>query len=178
MLQRSQGETVITRNRASCGLILIAALRGAGPSSVADLDATKVHGDWTLTVRDTDGTVAAVHGFKNALAIESGSDSRLARLLGGALVPGKRVVHLNDLTRTVAGLGPDAGKFVLRGSARVLISTTITSVQTEIDVSPSPVCRPSGADAGGERVASKILNPVVPVAQDQLVEVKVVISFS
>jgi hypothetical protein len=139
---------------------------------------TAVHGDWTLTVRDPDGTVAAVHKFNNALAIESGADTRLALLLGGALVPGKRVVRLNDLTRTVAESRPDAGQFVLRGSARILISTTITSVQTEIGISPSSVFPASCANVGGGRVASKMLNPVVPVAQDQLVDVKVVISFS
>ena len=55
----------------------------------------KVHGDWTLTVRNPDGTIAAVHEFKNALSLCRGG-RRLARLLLGAAVPGQWVDRFRD----------------------------------------------------------------------------------
>jgi len=51
------------------------------PSSQAASDGIQVHGHWTMTVSNPDGTVDAVHEFDNAL-VTQGKES-LVRLLGG-----------------------------------------------------------------------------------------------
>lgn len=206
------------KKKASCALILIAALSGgsalaqtattaphqAAPSG-AGQEGIKVHGEWTLTVRNTDGTVAARHEFKNAL-YPGGGDRILAQLLTGTAVAGQWSVALfassatacnannapctivespspnaansRDLTRSIPTSGPDAGKLVLRGSVRVPSNATITIVQTELS-SCAPSTPPgSCVSAFNVGFTQKVLTTGVPVAQDQLVEVKVVISFS
>jgi hypothetical protein len=208
-----------TKKKTPCALVLIAALSCApalaqsattapasGASSGTGQEGVKVHGDWTLTVRNPDGTVAARHEFKNALAAHLGGDRLLAQLLGGAAVAGIWTVGFNvtaggcnagtnctitesastggatsrDLTKSVPVSGPDAGKFVLRGSVRILNAATIDMVQTALtscapSVSPASCIGSSANEAG---VTQKWLSQGVTVAQDQLVEVKVVISFS
>ena len=54
------------------------------PEPVAS-DGIQVHGDWTVTVTNPDGTVDAVHEFENALT-ESGSRGLTAILMGEAAV--------------------------------------------------------------------------------------------
>ncbi len=201
--------------KTSCALIVAVALSttqalaqsapgtpAAATSSDPRQEGVKVHGDWTLTVRNPDGTVAAQYEFKNALAINSFADLLLAEILEGKLVPGKWTVKLGgtgflcfsgpscsisesgtpeasdskDLTKSVDKNGPDSRRLVLRGSVRIFNSSTITTVNTALGhcapAASPPLCFPGG------NFTERILNPGVPVVQEQLVEVKVVISFS
>ncbi len=48
----------------------------------------KVHGDWTIVIRNPDGSVALRHEFKNALAVGFNADRLLAQFLAGDMVPG------------------------------------------------------------------------------------------
>jgi len=203
----------------SCALVLIAALSGGSAqaqtlptaphreaASGPGQEGIKVHGDWTLTVRNPDGTVAARHEFKNALAVHLGGDKILAQLLGGTAVTGQWTVALftspvnacnannapcqitetaspngansRDLTRSVATTGPDAGKLILRGSVRIAANATITVVQTDLTSCGAGVTPAGCVSAFGVGFTQRSLATAVPVAQDQLVEVKVVISFS
>ena len=172
----------------------------------APQEGIKVHGDWTLTVRNADGTVAAVHEFKNALSVDFGADVLLARLLGGQAVTGHWLVFLTptaapgcnptngactiveggslsgsdsrDLTRTIPTAGPDAGKLVLRGSVRVPVGLSIGAVSTQVATCNAPASAGACIGLAAAPVTHKVLATPVPVAADQLVEVKVVISFS
>jgi hypothetical protein len=212
-------ETVMdNKKKVSCALVFVAALscaqvvaqsepaapaRGASPG--ASQEGIKVHGEWTLTVRNPDGTIAARHEFKNAL-YPGGGDKILAQLLAGTAVTGQWTIALfassatacnannapcqitensspnaansRDLTRTVPTSGPDAGKLVLRGSVRIPNNATITTVQTELTSCAPTVPAASCVSAFGDGFTQKSLTTGVPVVQDQLVEVKVVISFS
>ena len=51
------------------------------PSSDATSEGIKVHGDWTVTITNPDGTLDAVHEFDNALTPE-GSYFLISRLMG------------------------------------------------------------------------------------------------
>lgn len=206
------------KQKTACALVLTAALSGghalaqapiAAPhreaSPGAGQEGIKVHGDWTLTVRNPDGTVAARHEFKNGL-YPGGGDKILVQLLAGTAVTGQWTIMLfptsaaacnanqspcsitenstptsansRDLTRTVPTTGPDAGKLVLRGSVRVPNGTSFTTVQTEL-TSCAPASAPASCVSGaGVGFTQRTLATPVAVAQDQLVEVKVVISFS
>ena len=195
-----------TLKKTSCALVLIAVLSHApafAQSDGAGQEGIKVHGDWTLTVRNPDGTIAAVHEFKNALSVTTGADGVLARLLLGTASTGQWSIafgmnppggcgvgpncvitesttlfpgHSTDLTKTIPTTGPDAGKFVLRGSVRFVNATNITVVTTNLatcTTSATPTC-----NTGAPEFTRKLLQQLTPVAPDQLVEVKVVISFS
>jgi len=193
----------------SCAQVFAQSLTTApasGGASGAGQEGIKVHGDWTLTVRHPDGTIAAHHEFKNALATHLGGDRILAQLLGGTAVTGQWTVALftlpanacnsnnapcqisesasvnavnsRDLTRTVPTSGPDAGKLVLRGSVRVPNNATISVVQTDLTSCAPSISPAACVSAIGVGFTQRSLTTGVAVAQDQLVEVKVVISFS
>lgn len=205
--------------KTACALVAMAALScgqafaqsqtaapAGGTSSGAAQEGIKVHGDWTLTMRNPDGSVAARHEFKNALALHLGGDKILAQLLSGTAVTGQWTIALftspvsacnannapcqitetaspnsansRDLTRTVPTTGPDAGKLVLRGSVRIPADATISVVQTDLTSCGASVTPASCVSAFGVGFTQRSLTTGVPVAQDQLVEVKVVISFS
>lgn len=209
---------MVNRKNVFSVLALIAALSGVRalaqapvtashtePSSGPGQEGIKVHGDWTLTVRNPDGSVAARHEFKNAL-YPGGGDKILAQLLTGSVVTGQWTIGLfassptacnsnnapctivenlspngansRDLTRTIPTSGPDAGKLVLRGSVRIPNSATITIVQTELSSCAPSTTPGSCVSAFNVGFTQKVLTTAVPIAQDQLVEVKVVISFS
>ena len=150
-------------------------------------EGVKVHGDWTLTVRNPDGTLAGRYEFKNALAIGDGADTRLAQFLGGAAVPGKWTVTLlsptvlcstlncaisesgtphatssKDLTKSVSGSGPDLGKLVLHGSVRVLQSGTITTVNTSLGFCAPAVSPDSCTSISGGHLTERTLPQAYP----------------
>src|SRR5688572_18634480 len=64
-------------------LVLGVAASGAAadPGHGAPADGIKVHGDWTIEIRNPDGSLASRHEFKNALIPTMGSPL-LAGLLG------------------------------------------------------------------------------------------------
>jgi hypothetical protein len=188
-----------TLKKTSCALVLIAVLTcvpAYAQSDGAGQEGIKVHGDWTLTVRNPDGTIAAVHQFKNALSTVTGAGTVLARLLEGTTsvsawainlgtdpagacgvgpnclisqVSAVFPAHSTNLTESVPTTGPDAGKFVLRGSVRFVNAAAISVVTTDTNVAFSGT---------SNEFTRKLLDQLVAVAADQLVEVKVVISFS
>jgi hypothetical protein len=175
-------------------------------ASSSPQDGIKVHGDWTITLRNPDGSVAAVHEFKNALAVGLGGDKILAQLIGGAAVAGQFTVNLfttpvtacnssnapcqiteasslnsansRDLTKSVPLTGPDAGKLILRGSVRVPANATISVVQTDLTQCLATVSPTACVSASGVGFTQRSLATPIAVVQDQLVEVRVVISFS
>ena len=177
----------------------------ASGSSGVPQEGIKVHGDWTLTVSNPDGTVAAVHEFKNGLSVGVGADRRLASLLGGDVVPGKWVVgfavtpsdacgtgtggcHIaepplsfgqsTNLTKTIPTVGPDAGKLMLRGSVRMVSAASISIVFTQMTVCAAATPPDTCVGSNVAEFTRKLLTQVIPVSAEQLVEVKVVISFS
>jgi hypothetical protein len=188
----------------TAALALMLAVTPALAQSSAAPEGIKVHGDWTLVIRNPDGTVAAVHEFKNALSTATGADQRLASLLGGAAVPGQWTIglsgfpndnlcgmgfgcyisevplsysHATNLTKTLPTEGPDIGKLVLRGSVRMLKPSNLAIVTTALTTCPAASPAPCVSLSYPE-FTRKLLDIGVPVTADQLVEVKVVISFS
>ena len=208
--------TLLNSILAATLLVAIAApafAQPAAPHSAAETtpsgaphEGIKVHGDWTLTLRSPDGSVAGVHEFKNALVVDGGGRA-LAQLLGGTALVGQWVVHLyttpanacggtyglceisegwyssgashsRDLTKSAAVSGPDAYKLVLRGSVRIPASATINMVQTMLTSCPSAGPPVSCISATGSVFSQRTLSPGVAVVADQLIEIKVVFSFS
>jgi hypothetical protein len=176
------------------------------PSGAANVG-IKVHGHWTLVIRNDDGTVASRHEFENAL-LGPGA-TLLAQLLAGSAAAGPWLVFLHpaspgpgcnsvnnacsisgpnsglgteshDLAVSVPASGPNAGKLVLRGSVRIPTAQAITEVGTNV-----VTC--AGSTAAGSCVVDLATAQVaftgrgftpIPVAADQTVDVTVVISFS
>lgn len=79
-------------------LVLIAALGAPPPAGAQNgpSEGIKVHGHWTIDVRNPDGTLVSHHEFENAI-VPSGLTT-LARILGGREAPG-------PWTITVTGQG-------------------------------------------------------------------------
>lgn len=86
--------------------------------------------------------------------------------------------HSRDLTKSAAVSGPDAYKLVLRGSVRIPASATINMVQTLLTACPSVGPPVPCVSATGSVFSQRTLSPGVAVVADQLIEVKVVFSFS
>lgn len=171
----------------------------------------KVHGDWTITLRNPDGSIARVHEFKNALSAQWGAP-KLMRFLNGTHVPGPWAISLvftaqsgcapsaqclitepapvngysnpnsHDLIKDISPAGVDAGKLVLRGSVRMTSAADLSLVTTSVLICPvaTPlVCVPyQDAVGSSEEFTRRVLSSPIAVAADQLVEIKVVISFS
>jgi len=57
-------------------------------------DGIKVHGDWTLTVSNPDGSVDSVHEFENEFVPETGSAILMWALLGEAMLKGDSGVNM------------------------------------------------------------------------------------
>lgn len=70
--------------------VVAAAQQAAAPSSGVPTEGIKVHGRWTIEVRNTDGTLASRTEFNNALA----GGANLSRLLARMTSVGKWVVTL------------------------------------------------------------------------------------
>jgi hypothetical protein len=119
----------------------------------------KVHGHWTIEVRDPDGTVVSRDEIQNAFNTASGGQF-LAQMLAGTITSGAWVVAVgstpechpgsssflactiaepsasglsfdsHNLTATVPTTGANAGKLVLRGSVRAPTAMTLHSLQS------------------------------------------------
>jgi hypothetical protein len=119
----------------------------------------KVHGHWTIEVRDPDGTIVSRDEVQNAFNTASGGQF-LSQMLAGIITPGAWVVAVgstpechpgatsflactiaepstsgmafdsHNLTATVPTTGPNAGKLVLRGSVRAPSAMTLHSLQS------------------------------------------------
>jgi hypothetical protein len=186
-------------------LALLLVLIFLAPRSAGAQEGIKVHGDWTLTVRNQDGSVAGRHEFRNALAAQA--DRSLAQLLAGDITPGRWQVSLygnpstfcnadgapciitevagpylsnsTNLTAAAATSGPDAGKLVLTGSVKIPNPGNIVLVNTVVARCSQSVAPVSCADGITSTFTVKDLtSSPVPVAANQTVDVVVVISFS
>jgi hypothetical protein len=167
----------------------------------------KVHGDWTITIRNEDGSVASRHKFQNALTSSGGAG--IAQILGraktahwweinlisnnppcdngaGARVacfitePGAQVVipAFLNLVVSLPNTGPDSGKLVLEGSAKATFAGDISEVETHL------LCRlPTGVqaicDPNGSTTMTRYLRAsAIQVQAKQTIDVTVVLSFS
>jgi hypothetical protein len=160
-------------------------------------EAVKVHGHWTIDVKQADGTVVSHHEFENAL-VGSGATALLIFLARGASVnqwevlAGPCAPYANCLmveassptppgpatarNVTVAAL-PEGQptRLELQGSITVQQQTTITSVGTQINL-----CMPRADNCLGTSVpfTARTLPAPIPVQQGQVLQVTVRISFS
>src|SRR5437660_9651652 len=152
----------------------------------------KVHGHWTIEVRGPDGRLVERRQFENALVPSTrtfaGPDV-LARALfnfdkGNNLQPGClncdfswRITLLLGSTTLVINEPPlvkalpNDGTFVLSGSTRTPAGGTITKVITGLVGVDGFISLP-------ESFTEKSLTPGISVTTGQLIDVKVVISFS
>jgi hypothetical protein len=158
-----------------------------GSFAYAQGDSIKVHGAWTIELRNPDGTVAARHQFNNALVPQGGGF--LARLLGGTQTVTEWAVTLSSrvgetvcapascflrqnpaagqpgLTVEVPATGPNAGLLVMRGTVTADTTGIIQSVVTQQVQAQLPF-------------SEKFLAPTIPVTAGQVITVTVVFSFS
>ncbi len=154
----------------------------------------KVHGHWTIVVRDPDGKEVSRREFENALLAEG--KGFLARLLARQVSVGEWVVSLNDSNGGICGIfleptsnqtfpgvpktltvnfiptpgggsnGP--GTVELKGNTQAPFSCDIARVETGIFL-------PQG---GGSLLTGTNLQSPISVATGRLIEVTVILSFS
>ncbi len=132
----------------------------AEESSGGPQEGIKVHGHWTITVRNEDGSLASRHEFDNALVPTIG-DLLLARILNHSSSVGEWLIVMQggaclnassqaanciitqssswtdpntfpNLTLNIPSSGPDTGKLVLVGSAKAARQTVVVTVATFI----------------------------------------------
>jgi hypothetical protein len=165
----------------------------AKPSG-APHEGIKVHGHWTIDVRNPDGTLASHHDFENSLESTGGAalSSSLARtgvigswkvalLTSGAGVLGSLSETFGNLTVGAPTSGPNNGNLVLNGSFTDVSGGIVANVQSFFDFCSPGVLPASCNDANAiaETVFTlRVLTTPVSVVPGQLVQVTVVISFS
>jgi hypothetical protein len=178
---------------------IAAAGAAAEPGHGAPADGIKVHGHWTIEVRNPDGSLVSHNEFENAL-MPAGA-LNLARFLGRVNSPGLWSVllwsiadppfppfsiisenrHLDptggDLTVSVPTSGPNQDKLVLSGSFTSPDARSIYRVGCDVTLCPtgSPACQP-GTLTGN--FSLRELGSMIPVQAGQIVQVAVVFSFS
>ena len=159
----------------------------SGPS-----EGIKVHGDWTIEIRNPDGTVASRHVFKNAL-VPGGGDAALARLLGRTLAPFHWRVVIGDSSGPGSPCPPppttppngmpcvvtepalavtvtSEGTVQLSGMVTALRPASIALVETEL--------RDPNTQVLLQRFTRKQLSSPIPVVAGQVIQATVVFSFS
>ena len=169
----------------------------------------KVRGEWTILIRNQDGSVASRHEFQNAFVPSLGGPM-LANLLKQTSVvaewtvsmqgfaclnasgqPGNCILVQNPawqaqgpqqffptLTTDVPTSGPNAGKFVLTGSARAARTAAVTTVATFGHECPAGSTTCTGLGAPQRTFTHHGFAQAIPVVQGQTIDVTVVISFS
>ena len=179
--------------RAAAVALILAA--GAAGVEAQSSEGIKVHGDWTIEVRQPDGTLVSKREFKNALAVE-GRGTLLTLLT--AATEGKPTWGINLLPQdpapaacadgscptiqpVPAGLYPTVpqnltvttanGAITLNGSVTANQIGSIGVVSTYLFF-----CSTTGCSAL-EKFSGTNITPIV-VMPGQIVQVKVVISFS
>jgi hypothetical protein len=125
----------------------------------------KVHGHWTIVVRDPDGTIVSRDEVQNAFNTASGG-LIMSQFLAGTATPGAWVVAIgstpechpgangflactiaepstggmafdsHNLTASMPTTGPNAGRLVLRGSVRAPSAMTLHSLQSILYTCP------------------------------------------
>jgi hypothetical protein len=192
--------------RRTIGAFATAAIVAAGGATLltaagGQREGIKVHGHWTIEVRNPDGTLSARHEFENAL-VDTGAVN-LARLLSRANAPGMWGVSLYSpagtpncmaigipcilsehpgygapLRAEVPSEGPNAGRLVLSGSFTSPTARTFIAVDRgfELCQPQSPGCS-AGTLAGA--FSRKDFSAPFPSAEaGQIVQITVTFSFS
>ncbi len=175
--------------RFGAAALLALAVGIAGPAAAEAGEGIKVHGDWTITIHNPDGSLDREVKFSNALV----DTDTLSNLVLGAWTAVDQTIgiagswdpnacdpgQLNDTSATrVAGQNAvQLSKTYSLGAECVLESGwTITDVSTRIS---SIVTGSTNGDILGGPFTRKTLEvPVSGILPDQQVTVKVVISFS
>ena len=163
-------------------------------SSGAPGEGIKVHGHWTIDVRNPDGTLASHRDFENSLQITGGAalSSSLARtgvigswkvvlLTSSAGVIGALSETSGNLTVGAPTSGPNSGDLVLNGSFTDVQGGIVATVESFFDFCSPGVLPASCNDANAiaeTLFTMRILTTPVSVVAGQLVQVTVVISFS
>ena len=173
-------------------------------------EGVKVHGRWTIEVRNSDGSLVSHHEFENDL-IRTGGGSILSLLLARQAAPGYWTVklfegnpnsggpclssttpvpctldepgtdfarsHSTNLVLDAPETGPNTRSVVLSGSVAAQRDGIIDGVVSVLQrcpaaASPSPQC------FGADHNFSLARPPAVDVKTGQIIQVKVVFSFS
>ena len=158
----------------------------------------KVHGHWTIEVRNPDGRLVAHREFENSLAgggqllsallyclhvaVPTPPSATWAIRLFGSPAPcsnsisgGCEISQGPNLKISLPGVGqPNQGAFVLSGSITATTSSSITSIVTAVFVN-APGTGPSN---GVLNFTGTQLQTQVSVGASQIIQVSVVISFS
>jgi hypothetical protein len=193
----------------ACAFALLAAAGTArAQAPEGSREGVKVHGDWTIVVRDPDGRVASRHEFRNQFF---GANGLLPRVLKHEATVGEWSISmqggacLNDsgapancimtqtpqggfgtanvfpnLTLSIPTSGPSAGQFVLTGSARAARAATLLDVTTFVVECASTVAPTSCTSAfnANNFTHRRIDSLNITVAPNQTIDVIVTISFS
>ena len=165
----------------------------------------KVHGHWTIEVRDPDGTLLMERAFENALNPLGGryladflaSDRAVGSwrvsvyhptakvcepdLFCYVVEPGDTLAGPNifdNLTVDVPAGGDDKDKLVLSGHLTALADGTVRDVGTSFTFCASSVAPSQCAGGTGVLFTTTTLVPTIAVVTGQQVLVRVVISFS
>ncbi len=165
----------------------------AKPSG-AQHEGIKVHGHWIIEVRNPDGTLVSHHEFENALDPSSGQllptvllglmvadlnswRIRVGDACGSSSAPAPCTIPVTPNPFVPNSTTVFSGTLELAGSTTASRDATITRVETVVDFNPvqgaillSP--RPNTV------FTDRILSSTVNVVTGQIVQVKVVISFS
>jgi hypothetical protein len=199
--------TSIKRLAVSLCAVALTIGAAARPAAAQPREGINVHGEWTILVKNPDGTVASMTAFHNELNVQQSADSLLATLMHGDVVfghwfimfatgtlcnpnnspctigdltSGESAANSTNLTATLPTSGPNAGKLVLNGSVKVSTAGQIGSVETRVIACSLPL-PPGGCFASGNNVrpfTNRFLSSVIPVVANQTVDITVVISFS
>jgi hypothetical protein len=164
------------------------------------IEGIKVHGHWTIDILNPDRSLVSHYEFENAFANHLGATT----FMNGVLSRSKRVglwqvallgtpaCYANNapcwivepgtpiqggvLSATTPTAGPNAGKFVLSGSTTAPRAAQISVVQTQTDDCPPAAGSTCTASSFG--FTQKVLTAPIDLAEGQIIQVTVVISFS
>ena len=193
-----------TRNRrAAVAFALVAALSLAHQPAARAADAEapggpnegiRIRGEWTIEVRNPDGSLASRHEFKNALVPGQG-DAILARLLGRTQVsPWAWSVDVGEVAPVDASGTPCApsttppngipcsiretnGLTVAVDGGTVRLSGAVTAAKAAPQLSRFAT-RIDWLGGGAAFFTEKRLPAPIPVAAGQIIQITVVFSFS
>ena len=177
----------------------------SSPQGGVPQEGIKVHGHWTIEVRNADGTVAEVRDFENALdplgaatlakvlarnnsvggwminlhgnAFQTGNFAIGKILENGGLLAPSGEGFFPTLTIAVPDTGANAGKLVLSGTAIAQFNGNIGMVSTQSNIRPGTEA-PSSTYGGGSVFTATSLPAPISLLAGQQVLVTVVISFS
>lgn len=171
--------------------LLVAASAGSAQEKGKG-EGIKVHGHWTIDVKNPDGTLASHHEFENAL-VQSGQSGLSAVLAHTATVVGWSVSlkYSNPYTLTTRIFEPPVGYFVPGGFPNLTVTTSnpqqvvlqgsgqagdpdsIVSVQTILTVQ-----LPNVQGLTDYPFSQRALPQPIAIQSNQFVQVTVVLSFS